>query len=515
MNTTSTPSPQTRKRHCWECLRRCLVCDSTRPACKRCSASGTACPGYDETKPARLRWLAPGRVTSRTTRKSKGGGGGSAPSPPTDEDKSGGSASVDTAQVAAPQTNDSMAVSRFEMRTEACDLVQAVQYFNTCIYQELLPMHELGPNPFIYAISPSHIQQAIECPEYLRLSMVCMALSHRLSRTTSDAHTNALNATFYRYRGIVIRSISQDIAREQRHTSNAVLAGVMFLLLADVQQGASPHWRCHLEGFQRLLAMRGGLRALAASKPLGALIRCFVFISVIGNTTCPASDLVMADLHLADLDIILNHYSGEFLPFQMCPPPLFGDIIRINHLRMRARAFEATEARGLSQEALEVLERIRDYSPREWAESKVWSTEDWLLVGEIYRATTALYCILSLQSVSLLPQSPSLSAQCTRYGQDLYTLLSQGLPSPKTKRFMIWPLVVLGVEAVRGGATVRAFVARELPEIGRHVGTHVPLTAKRVLQRFWTSDATSWDACFDRPFAFATQISVDVSEIMP
>jgi len=55
----------TPKRHCWECRRRCLVCDFTLPACKRCVSSGTVCPGYSDAKPPQLRWLAPGRVTSR------------------------------------------------------------------------------------------------------------------------------------------------------------------------------------------------------------------------------------------------------------------------------------------------------------------------------------------------------------------------------------------------------------------------------------------------------------------
>ncbi|TGO65840.1 hypothetical protein BOTNAR_0074g00130 [Botryotinia narcissicola] len=54
-----------RKRHCWECLHRCLVCDFTKPACKRCSASDIVCPGYSDVKPARLRWLEPGKVKFR------------------------------------------------------------------------------------------------------------------------------------------------------------------------------------------------------------------------------------------------------------------------------------------------------------------------------------------------------------------------------------------------------------------------------------------------------------------
>lgn len=54
------------KRHCWECRRRCLVCDSAKPACNRCTAGGTLCPGYGPVKPRRLTWLAPGKVKSRS-----------------------------------------------------------------------------------------------------------------------------------------------------------------------------------------------------------------------------------------------------------------------------------------------------------------------------------------------------------------------------------------------------------------------------------------------------------------
>lgn len=70
-----SPSPPQRsaRRHCWECRRRCLVCDFTEPACKRCIRSGVECPGYSAQKPTRLRWLTPGKVASRgQTRKAKG-----------------------------------------------------------------------------------------------------------------------------------------------------------------------------------------------------------------------------------------------------------------------------------------------------------------------------------------------------------------------------------------------------------------------------------------------------------
>ncbi|KAH8429280.1 uncharacterized protein LDX57_006947 [Aspergillus melleus] len=54
-----------RKQHCWECLRRPLVCDFARPQCKRCATAGIPCPGYGKKEPRRLKWLPPGKVTSR------------------------------------------------------------------------------------------------------------------------------------------------------------------------------------------------------------------------------------------------------------------------------------------------------------------------------------------------------------------------------------------------------------------------------------------------------------------
>ncbi|KAK1993312.1 hypothetical protein LX36DRAFT_541029, partial [Colletotrichum falcatum] len=53
------------RRHCWECRWRYVVCDFIEPACRRCSTSGIACPGYADVEPPRFRWHSPGTVVSR------------------------------------------------------------------------------------------------------------------------------------------------------------------------------------------------------------------------------------------------------------------------------------------------------------------------------------------------------------------------------------------------------------------------------------------------------------------
>ena len=103
-----------RKRHCSQCVRRRLVCDSALPACKRCLASGTSCPGYtDYNDPSGLRWLELGRVVSRSPNKKR---------------KLPEQTTTELCYRSENAEVHEVAVSRFEMKTDANDLFQAVEY---------------------------------------------------------------------------------------------------------------------------------------------------------------------------------------------------------------------------------------------------------------------------------------------------------------------------------------------------------------------------------------------------
>ena len=182
-------------------------------------------------------------------------------------------------------------------------------------------------------------------------------------------------------------------------------------------------------------------------------------------------------------------------------------MIKINNLRMEGCQSEVSTE--LSEEASSILDQIDSFSPERWAEQKPRGHQDWELMGRIYQNAVSIYCISSCQSLRILPLSERLKDKLTRHGQVLHTLLSQAVSVAKTQRLVIWPLVVLGVQAVNGGVAQRTFAAKQLQEMSRYVGTTVPLVAKGFLEKFWASGETRWDACFDRPYAFATQIAVD------
>lgn len=213
---------------------------------------------------------------------------------------------------------------------------------------------------------------------------------------------------------------------------------------------------------------------------------------------------------------MLELSSKALAPFQACPAALFAEIIRINHLRHEAttHTIQGPKLEVLCQEAHAIQTRLHDFSPEQWANTKPRSKQDWALIGSIYQTALMLYCASSLNSLSVLPTTPALRAECAAHARRLHLALAQAVTNSKIKRFTLWPLVVLGVEAAHaGGGAMRDFVAGQLPVLSREAGTYVPLTAKGVLERFWASGETGWDACFDRPYAMVMQIAVDTSRI--
>lgn len=212
---------------------------------------------------------------------------------------------------------------------------------------------------------------------------------------------------------------------------------------------------------------------------------------------------------------MIEHYGNGPFAFQGFPTPLFADIIRINCFRQRAtKSLPIIETEDLTYEAYEILNRIQSFSSEQWAESKLPSRrEEWTLLGNIRQAAVALYCIHSLQSISVLPLIPFLRESCFLHSQQLQRLLKTAIPQPSLRLFMLWPLIVLGVEAVNGDSSMQAFVQEKLSELSRYTGMLAPLTAKDILERFWNSGRTDWDSCFERPYAFIMVPAVDVSKL--
>ncbi|PWY82120.1 hypothetical protein BO70DRAFT_362045, partial [Aspergillus heteromorphus CBS 117.55] len=374
-------------------------------------------------------------------------------------------------------------------------------------------MLQLGPTSSIYRISPPLFQQGMAQPDYIRLIIVCMSLSHRVNHSRNDPRSATLVKSFLHYRGLIIRSLVEDLNLNHKRTSDHVIGGILTLLLVDAQQGASTNWRCHIDGIRQIMGLRGGIQAVARSKGVASLLVSFVYLSVFGDTTSPVSDLAMTESDLDGLKFLIKRDENSSRTFMSRPSALFAEIININYLRVRASTDTTTSPEDHSRKAYEILTRVLDFSPEKWAESKPVAKEDWLLLASIYQAAVSLYCIHSLQSIGVLPITSFLRKNCTAHSHLLHVLLSKAVLSLSIRGFMLWPLVVLGMETVNGGVSVRHFIREELVEMSHYTGSYMPVTAKHVLERFWDSGNTHWDVCFDRSYAFATLLAADASKL--
>ncbi|KAL4794110.1 fungal-specific transcription factor domain-containing protein [Aspergillus venezuelensis] len=518
------------KRHCWECLRRCLVCDFTEPQCKRCVNSGTLCPGYGEKKPLRLNWMEPGRVKSKTRKKKA------------ETDKSNAVVSKRSKELLPAKTKtepmpsqtifQEMIIPRLTLKTNEDACCNAIEYFNTAMYP-ILSRSQFKNHPGVYEIQPAHVKAGISRPDFLRLDIVCVALNHRINSSQDVTVRQSLAPTYYHFRGLILRSLHEEMRIEGNRTRNVnhLIAGILSLLLADAHQGASPHWRLHLKGIQELITLRGGLRGMSGPG-VEPLLLCYTYITVLGDTTTPASGLIMSTSLLTELDKILEEHGKEVYSFYPFPAPLFAAVVKINSLRARAaiRLLVTTHVEGLTTEAEVLLTQIASFKPESWARSRCsspsWKSssftagkkddhkesrneeEPWTLLGTLMQSAVTIYCISSLQSLSILPHSAPLTVCRAANRQTLYSLLKEVLEGHFLGTF-VWPLVVLGVDAGSDTLAMRAFVRIALGTISRDQGSHVPLMAREMLERFWVSGKKNWDECFDRPCTLAMQWTVN------
>jgi hypothetical protein len=102
----------------------------------------------------------------------------------------------------------------------------------------MLPMHELCHNPHLYPVTADLVRASATAPDYLRFSMVCVALGHRINRLGSEEQQSrtALSERFYRFWGLAVRSLNEHLDREDARTCDMVIAGVLTLLLTDVSR---------------------------------------------------------------------------------------------------------------------------------------------------------------------------------------------------------------------------------------------------------------------------------------
>ncbi|CAI0653183.1 unnamed protein product [Colletotrichum noveboracense] len=495
-DSSSSPEAPDRRR-CWECLRRRLVCDATRPVCNKCRVAGIVCPGYDDKKP--LTWLAPGKVTCRTRRKKSTAVSIKQPTKPKTP-RPAKQPKHKHFEVGTDIFNGIECIFHAPLRTDVCDVYDAVQYYNAVFYPHTAAGHRDGiANVFVDAI-PINIVRFL--PKAIAHNMVSIVFQHKMCVQTQwkpDCPSlKHAQARLHHHRGLAIRALNEDIANEKTQSSDVVLTGVILLLQSEIQSCLSPNWRYHVNGLLAMLACRGGAIGWMREVPmLRGILLSFLITATFANTTSPSHDHVRIASHEGLLMLTDELYPLGLHPNMPCPMALFEEIIRINHVRDGvSNGFMSKDtARPIADN---IVKNIEAFDARTW-EGFYAQHEHNELIGLMFQSAVAVFCLSALRSILVLQSSSRLRAHSDR----LYSFLEEGKKYPVLQKSVQWPLIVAGVEA---GARVdkRGLVGELFLEQSKDIGTPLPMHAKGVIRNFWDGDLTNWDACFDKPYAFVS-----------
>ncbi|KAF3011121.1 hypothetical protein E8E13_011407 [Curvularia kusanoi] len=307
----------------------------------------------------------------------------------------------------------------------------------------------------------------------------------------------------YKYRGLAIRALSENVANETIRSSDLTIGSILMFMAMEVQNSSLGDWRSHAHGMKRLIDMRGGFENLLHSAPyLTSSLVIFIIIVTFSNCLGPGVGQINIteplEQHLKEVDKV---YSLLF-PYILCPPTLFNETIRINHLRQE---IAASPFENSSQQALyahDILARIEAFVPEDWAQPGDHN-RDWQRIGSIYQSSVALYCTMSLQALDALPSSLEMDTMRAVHGARLEENLRATTQSKILSKFSLFPLCILGVESgYNYQQTTRIWIERRLEELSRMLGTSSPLKARAVLRRYWARGKPGWDECFDGPYVF-------------
>ncbi|KAK4236604.1 hypothetical protein C8A03DRAFT_45407 [Achaetomium macrosporum] len=475
---------------CWECRRRRLVCDSTRPRCRKCQVRDVDCPGYDGKKP--LKWLQPQQVNSKGPEK-----------------------------MVMPRT------LKPANEREMSAIFEAIEYYDLHIAPDLVATGVSGPqNPYWmpHAAAPYLSRSCTQ-------SLVCAALCHRALQSSEAAPSDqlALARRLQQHRGEALRALTADLGSPDHQASDMTLAALQ-------QSFEPPNWRQHTNGASAVMQLKGGLTALVLSRPdFRHLLRFYAL------TTSPHIETGSARTQLELISLLPVLYGNGISTCFPCPPDLLADVIHINHLRSISKGVASipvgTEParleEGKQSAALDILRRIRAFPTERWASEVLLAIppdtiasqgglSGWYSIACIYQSAIAIYCI-----ASLLHDTTEFSADASRIlgshdpsNADLAThemlatarktcasilvsRLRETCRYTQLRKLVLWPLVVAGIEA-ENDAT-KQFVVGELRWISNALGTAVPLVAKDLLEnRVWKLGLgrRSWDTLFDQPYVF-------------
>ncbi|CZT41582.1 uncharacterized protein RSE6_01338 [Rhynchosporium secalis] len=491
---------------CWTCRSRRVRCTSEEPSCQKCSDKGIVCSGYGPTKP--VRWKQPtvnytssSSVASQTTAQSSS------------------STSNDLVRREMPELGNMPLPRSIELSPEKRVIVRSIEYYNHYIAPDLVPVDSpFNPNRFTNDLS---WMGEARCMIFLQ---VCMTNYHqswkRVQWSPQHRPTNVPDELLQPASALVRIPGCQDITLQQQalkivHKDLAglnarqcvgLLSNILSLIAFQLQRSAFSSWRVHLSGAQSLVTELGGLHNMEKTAGVTEWDKYHLTsLLIFAATTTPAHHIFGDEKYHQQVSAMFQNLdvdtSQTATPF---PTILFAYISSVTQLRVR---FKGNSDNYLSKQAVKLIEQIRRFNSRVWAEAVARRNpgvlpasksntehiiQGYALLVETLKAATALYALRTL----FLPPSDRWSAGVERSELDssfssrtsfhhadftlqtyhdlcqtLHELFKRKLTGDTSWKFCIWPMVIAGQQAVHyQDEKEKEFLCWELHNMSRSLG---------------------------------------------
>ena len=250
-------------------------------------------------------------------------------------------------------------------------------------------------------------------------------------------------------------------------------------------------------------------------------------IGHVANTTSPPLQQLLDIPGIEALRLSPN-LDGVCSGGYACPVDLVLELVRINDIRLRQAVNQqrrrnmahgqaeisisngATEvtsfspASNLRSEAGALITRLITFDPAGHAKSEHHAAR--IRLGRIFRSALLIFANSSLH----IPYEAKEDIRSViRSEADwLACEIERSVKVSGKRRILfyslLWPTISLGVYAAVDAPRHRDVVRQCLLRMSFDLGTAQSLQAKEVLEKFWLSGGSSWNACFDKPYSFMT-----------
>jgi hypothetical protein len=282
-----------------------------------------------------------------------------------------------------------------------------------------------------------------------------------------------------------------------------LLRSIHMFLSSHIQQGAYTPWRSHLNGAHGLLALWGPKACMGE----GDFVYFMLMMTNIFGTTTTPSYLITEEImlqhrfYLEIIDDLKVDFMSSLTPI---PPALVKAVAKINILRATWRHWGDPLAHD--PDPAEILSSLERFSCAAWVEAATSEHVDlstqscpsfqqdssslsWEMLVGSFRNAAILYLIISTSGPRISSRGPLHANRKTTYlalQQSIDWLFEAKLAGGTHHKFIIWPMVIAGIEAVyaRDELHLRSLQNR-LHGVTRDLGTLVMRDAAVFLGNLW------------------------------